>query len=292
VGRSSPQRSIIVHGRRAANAQSYLVRGWRDLNATPGTLYGTVIILSGAGTEHFWESHRKGQANWLGAAGVGFRRRSNLQVYDTEMGLRGKTWGAGAVICWDNYLPLLAANHVSQKELKLVCHDGPVSGRRDPGWHKPVRPHCGGRGRADECFVRFCNPVNRERFFPPEYLPNLLRRTRRPNPIVSDGRVSCVLDPSAILAPVEPQIRRRSVTDQQKSMPAQIVRGKIRDPGDVVGPLGTRVPILFQLRRHGETGRERKTVSFQDFQQSDLQLKRHRQENPGGDLSANRGAGD
>ncbi len=85
----------------------------------------------------------------------GFGDGSTLQVYDTALGR------IGAVICWENYMPLLRTAMYA-KSIELYC--APTADGRET-WAVSMR-HIAVEGR---CFVLSCNQFSRRRDFPPDY---------------------------------------------------------------------------------------------------------------------------
>src|SRR6185503_6071073 len=153
----------------------------------------------------------------------GFGDGSTLPVFDTPLGR------LGAVICWENYLPLMRAAMYS-KGIELYC--APTADPRD-SWVASTR-HIAVEGR---CFVLSCNQFNRRRDFPADY------RTRfgdDPETIVTRGG-SCIVDPFGnFLAGPNTEDEAILVADID---PAQIIRGKF--DLDVVGHYAR--PDIFQL---------------------------------------------
>ncbi len=107
----------------------------------------------------------------------GFGDGSTLRVYDTALGR------IGAVICWENYMPLLRTVMYG-KGIELYC--APTADGRDT-W-APSMQHIAIEGR---CFVLSCNQFSRRKDFPPDY------RTpwgEEPETVFSRGG-SCIVDP-------------------------------------------------------------------------------------------------
>jgi len=153
----------------------------------------------------------------------GFGDGSTLPVYDTPLGK------LGAVICWENYLPLMRAAMYS-KGIELYC--APTADSRD-SWLATVR-HIAVEGR---CFVLSCNQFNRRRDFPADY------RTAfgdDPNTIVTRGG-SCIVDPFGNFL-AGPNFEDEAILIAEIDR-AQIIRGKM--DLDVVGHYAR--PDVFQL---------------------------------------------
>ena len=122
-------------GRTARENGVYLVIGIieRDI----GTLYCTVVFFAPDGT--FLGKHRKLMPTAMERLIWGFGDGSTLPVYDTPHGK------LGAVICWENYMPLLRMAMYS-KGIQLYC--APTADDRDT-WIPTMR-HVALEGR---CFV-------------------------------------------------------------------------------------------------------------------------------------------
>jgi nitrilase len=153
----------------------------------------------------------------------GFGDGSTMPVYQTPYGT------LGAVICWENYLPLMRAAMYA-KGIELYC--APTADARD-SWIASVR-HIAVEGR---CFVLSCNQFNRRRDFPANY------RTPfgdDPETVVCRGG-SCIVDPFGnFLAGPNTDGEAILVAEIDR---AQIIRGKY--DLDVVGHYAR--PDIFQL---------------------------------------------
>jgi nitrilase len=122
-------------GRTARENGVYLVIGVieRDI----GTLYCTVLFFAPDGT--WLGKHRKLMPTAMERLIWGFGDGSTLPVYETPYGK------LGAVICWENYMPLLRMTMYS-KGIQLYC--APTADDRDT-WI-PTMQHVALEGR---CFV-------------------------------------------------------------------------------------------------------------------------------------------
>lgn len=118
-----------------------------------GTLYCTVLFFDDAGA--YLGKHRKLMPTAMERLVWGFGDGSTLPVFDTPFGRMG------AVICWENYMPLLRMAMYG-KGIQIYC--APTADDRD-GWVASMR-HVALEGR---CFVLSCNQFTRRRDFPDDY---------------------------------------------------------------------------------------------------------------------------
>ena len=197
----------------------YLVVGVVERDG--GTLYCTVVFFAPDGA--YLGKHRKIMPTASERLVWGFGDGSTFPVYETPLGK------VGAVICWENYLPLMRAAMYA-KGVEIYC--APTADGRD-SWTASMR-HVAVEGR---CFVLSCNQFNRRRDFPAHY------RTPygdQPDTIISRGG-SCIVDPfGAFLA--GPNFEGEAILVAEIDR-AQIVRGKY--DLDVVGHYAR--PDIFQL---------------------------------------------
>ncbi|MGE0613720.1 MAG: carbon-nitrogen hydrolase family protein, partial [Hyphomicrobiales bacterium] len=122
-------------GRAARAAGVYLVIGVIERDG--GTLYCTVLFFAPDGS--LLGKHRKLMPTASERLIWGFGDGSTLPVFDTEVGR------LGAVICWENYMPLLRTAMYS-KNIQIYC--APTADDRDT-W-LPSMTHVALEGR---CFV-------------------------------------------------------------------------------------------------------------------------------------------
>src|SRR4029077_14024170 len=94
-----PGPAVNALGRIAKNSRIYLVIGVIERNG--GTLYCAVLFFSPDGT--YLGKHRKVMPTASERLVWGFGDGSTMPVFDTPLGK------VGAVICWENYLPLMRA---------------------------------------------------------------------------------------------------------------------------------------------------------------------------------------
>jgi nitrilase len=156
----------------AADNQQHLVIGVIERDA--GTLYCTVLFFSPDG---YLGKHRKLMPTAAERSVWGFGDGSTLPVFDTPLGR------LGAVICWENYMPLLRMAMYG-KGIEIYC--APTADGRET-WLSTMR-HIALEGR---CFVISCNQFTRRADFPAD-LDNEV--ANEPGDIVSTGG-SCIIGP-------------------------------------------------------------------------------------------------
>ncbi len=159
---------------KAARANAvYLVVG--VIERERGTLYCCVLFFAPDGK--FLGKHRKVMPTASERLIWGYGDGSTLPVFDTPFGR------LGAVICWENYMPLLRTFMYSQG-IEIYC--APTADHRDT-WSATMQ-HIAAEGR---CFVLGCNQFNRRRDFPKNYRTNF---GDAPDAVISRGG-SCIVDP-------------------------------------------------------------------------------------------------
>lgn len=151
----------------------YLVVG--VIEREGGTLYCTVLFFAPSGD--LLGKHRKLMPTAAERLVWGYGDGSTLPVFATEIGK------IGAVICWENYMPLLRMAMYS-KGIELYC--APTADGRD-SWLATVR-HIALEGR---CFVLSCNQFSRRSDYPPDYDTTF---GDDPDTVVSRGG-SCIVGP-------------------------------------------------------------------------------------------------
>lgn len=139
-----------------------------------GTLYCTAVFFSPDG---YLGKHRKLMPTAAERLVWGFGDGSTLPAFDTPVGR------IGAVICWENYMPLLRMAMYA-KGVQIYC--APTADSRET-WLSTMR-HVALEGR---CFVLSCNQFTRRRDFPLD-IPNTLAAD--PDDVVSTGG-SCIIGP-------------------------------------------------------------------------------------------------
>src|ERR1700746_2245744 len=203
----------------ARENQVYLVIGVVEREG--GTLYCCVLFFAPDGA--FLGKHRKIMPTGSERLVWGYGDGSTMPVFDTPMGK------VGAVICWENYLPLMRAAMYTKG---IEIYWSPPADARD-SWVASMR-HIAVEGR---CFVLSCNQFNRRRDFPPDYRSIY---GEDPDAIVCRGG-SCIVDPFGNFL-AGPNMEGEAVLVAEIDS-AQIVRGKY--DLDVVGHYAR--PDIFQL---------------------------------------------
>lgn len=204
----------------ARSARAHVVMGVieRDL----GTLYCTVLFFSPRG--EYLGKHRKLMPTASERLIWGFGDGSTMPVFETEVGR------IGAVICWENYMPLLRMAMYA-KGIEIYC--APTADDRD-SWIPTIR-HIAVEGR---CFVLSCCQFMRRRDYGADYATPL---GDDPERVIMRGG-SCIVDPFGRLL-AEPCYDREAVLTAEIDL-AEIGRGKY--DLDVVGHYAR--PDVFQLR--------------------------------------------
>lgn len=206
-------------GRIAREANVYLVIG--VIERSSGTLYCTILFFAANG--QLMGKHRKLMPTAMERIIWGFGDGSTMPVFDTPHGK------IGAVICWENYMPLLRT-HMYEKGIQIYC--APTVDDRE-NWLSSMR-HIAVEGR---CFVLSANqyltrddcPKHYERL---EDLP--------PEAVLIKGG-SCIIDPTGkILA--GPHVKGPAILTAELDLD-EITRGKY--DLDVVGHYSR--PDVFQL---------------------------------------------
>ncbi|MDX2059402.1 MAG: nitrilase-related carbon-nitrogen hydrolase [Gemmatimonadales bacterium] len=140
-------------GELAGEFGTYLVIG--TIERDGGTLYCTVLYFSSEGA--LLGRHRKVMPTAMERIIWGFGDGSTLQVLDTPLGK------LGAVICWENYMPLLRTAMYAQG-VELYC--APTVDDREL-WTSSMR-HIAREGR---CFVLSACQFARRKDYPADYHP-------------------------------------------------------------------------------------------------------------------------
>jgi nitrilase len=207
-------------GEIAAESAVYLVIGVIERDG--GTLYCTVLFFASDG--RYLGKHRKLMPTAAERLIWGFGDGSTLPVFETPLGR------LGAVICWENYMPLLRMAMYA-KGVQLYC--APTADGRET-WLATMR-HIALEGR---CFVLSCNQFCRRSDYPDDYATPF---GDEPDAILSRGG-SCIIDPlGRVLA--GPDYERETILVAELDL-GEIARGKF--DFDVVGHYAR--PDVFQLR--------------------------------------------
>jgi nitrilase len=140
-----------------------------------GTLYCCVLFFAPDG--RLMGKHRKLMPTGCERLIWGFGDGSTMPVFDTPQGR------LGAVICWENYMPLMRAAMYS-KGIEIYC--APTADARD-SWIASMQ-HIAIEGR---CFVLSCNQFTRRSDFPVDFPCTL---GDEPSTIISRGG-SCIVNP-------------------------------------------------------------------------------------------------
>jgi len=214
-----PGPAVEELGRMARSNGIYLVIGVVERDG--GTLYCCVLFFAPNGS--FLGKHRKIMPTGSERLVWGFGDGSTMPVFDTALGK------LGAVICWENYLPLMRAAMYA-KGIEIYC--APTADSRDC-WIASMR-HIAVEGR---CFVLGCNQFNRRRDFPDDYDSVY---GADPEAVMMRGG-SCIVDPFGNFL-AGPNTEGEAILTAEVDR-GQIVRGKY--DLDVVGHYAR--PDIFQL---------------------------------------------
>lgn len=186
-----------------------------------GTLYCTVVFFGPDG--RLLGKHRKLMPTALERLIWGFGDGSTMPVIESELGR------IGAVICWENYMPLLRTAMYA-KNVEIYC--APTADGR-PTW-LPTMQHVALEGR---CFVLSCNQFSRRSDFPPDYEAI---QGSDPGTVISRGG-SCIVSPlGEVLA--GPNFESECILNAELDL-GEIPRAKF--DLDVVGHYAR--PDIFQL---------------------------------------------
>ncbi len=186
-----------------------------------GTLYCTVVFLGPDG--RYMGKHRKLMPTAMERLVWGFGDGSTLPVFDTPMGR------LGAVICWENYMPLLRTAMYA-KGIQIYC--APTADDRDT-W-PPTMQHIALEGR---CFVLSANQFTRRGDFPESYAAV---QGNDPKTVISRG-ASCIVSPAGKFL-AGPNFEGEAILTADLDL-ADVVRGKF--DFDVTGHYAR--PDVFRL---------------------------------------------
>lgn len=203
----------------AADHRVHLVVGVIERDG--GTLYCSVVFFAPDG--RYLGKHRKVMPTAMERLIWGFGDGSTLPVFDTPLGK------LGAVICWENYMPLLRMAMYA-KGIELYC--APTADGR-ASWLSTVR-HIALEGR---CFVLSCNQFARRADYPADYGAF---DGATPDTVVSTGG-SCIVSPLG-------EVLAGPCSDAETILTAEIDRAEIARGTldfDAVGHYAR--PDLFRL---------------------------------------------
>lgn len=211
-------------GKAAKQAGAYVVIGVIEKDSTggQGTLYCTVLFFGPDG--ELLGKHRKlkptGSERLLWGQGDG----STLPVFETPYGR------LGALICWENYMPLARA---AMYDKGIQIYVMPTADGRDT-WTSTVR-HVAAEGR---CFVLSCNQYSTKSMYP-EAISSRAEFQELPEEMSRGG--SCIAGPLGELI-VEPVYGEETILYAELDLD-QIVEGQF--DFDVAGHYAR--PDIFQL---------------------------------------------
>ena len=213
-----PGRAVEELSRIAAESGVFVVIGVIERDG--GTLYCTILFFDDEGAD--LGKHRKLMPTASERLVWGFGDGSTLPVFNTPLGK------LGAVICWENYMPLLRMAMYA-KGIEIYC--APTADARE-AWQSTVR-HIALEGR---CFVLSANQFARRSDYPADHpLPG-----DHPEAVICSGG-SVILGPlGEVLAGPLTAGEGILVADLDRN---QIVRGKF--DFDVVGHYAR--PDVFSL---------------------------------------------
>jgi len=185
-------------GKAAAGNRIHLVVGVIERGG--GTLYCTVLFFAPDG--RLLGKHRKLMPTAMERLVWGYGDGSTLPVFDTPLGK------LGAVICWENYMPLLRTAMYA-KGIEIWC--APTADGR-----KTWLPSMQMVALEGRCFVLSCNQFTRRRDFPADY--DAIQGDD-PDTVISEGG-SCIVDPLG-------EVLAGPAWDGECILTAEIDRGQI-----------------------------------------------------------------
>jgi nitrilase len=168
-----PGPAVANLGAAARDAGAHLVIGVIERDG--GTLYCSVLFFDPDGA--LMGKHRKLMPTAAERLIWGQGDGSTMPVFDTPIGK------LGAVICWENYMPMLRM-HMYAQDIQLYC--APTADDRET-WLSTMR-HIALEGR---CFVLGCNQFAHRSDYPADYPAN---PGVDPATVMSRGG-SCIIDP-------------------------------------------------------------------------------------------------
>ncbi|AEI82038.1 nitrilase Nit (plasmid) [Cupriavidus necator N-1] len=227
-----PGPAVTVLSEIARKHSVYLVIG--VIEREGGTLYCCVLFFDPFGK--FMGKHRKLMPTGAERMIWGFGDGSTMPVFQTPIG------NIGAVICWENYMPLMRAAMYA-KGIQIYC--APTADPR-PSWIASMQ-HIAVEGR---CYVLACNQFLKRRHFADTYPCQL---GDDPELILQAGG-SCIINPFG-------EIIAGPIFDEEAILTAEVnlddvLRGKF--DLDVTGHYAR--PDIFQLSVD-ERARQSVTIS-------------------------------
>jgi nitrilase len=168
-----PGPAIEMLGAIARESGIHLVIGVIERDG--GTLFCTVVFFDSVGA--FLGKHRKLMPTALERVVWGYGDGSTMPVFKTKVG------NIGAVICWENYMPLMRMAMFGQG-IQLYC--APTADHR-PIWVTSMQ-HIAAEGR---CFVLSTNQFAKRQHYPADYVSSL---PNDPEAIVCRGG-ACIVSP-------------------------------------------------------------------------------------------------
>lgn len=219
-----PSKETEEIGKAAKSAKAYVVIGVieKDNESSQGTLYCTALFFGPEG--ELLGKHRKlkptGSERLIWGEGDG----STLPVFETPYGR------IGALICWENYMPLARA---AMYDKGVQIYIAPTADARDT-WLASMQ-HIAVEGR---CYVLSCNQYSTKEMYP-EDISKRKEFESIPDELTRGG--SCIIDPLGNFL-VEPVMAKEEI------LYADINLDKISEAQfdfDVVGHYSR--PDVFQL---------------------------------------------
>ncbi|SAK85798.1 nitrilase/cyanide hydratase and apolipoprotein N-acyltransferase [Caballeronia fortuita] len=186
-----------------------------------GTLYCSVLFFDAI--RGYLGKRRKLMPTGAERLVWGFGDGSTMPVFETS---RGRV---GAVICWENYMPMARAAMYAHR-IQIYC--APTADPR-PTW-LPSMQHIAMEGR---CFVLSTNQFNRSHDFPRDFVSTL---PSDPDAIVCRGG-SCIIDPLG-------RVLAGPLWNEEGIITAEIDLGKITEAMYDFDPIGHYSrPDVFNL---------------------------------------------
>jgi predicted amidohydrolase len=206
-------------GQIAAEHGVHLVIGVMERDV--GTLYCTALFFSSSGA--YLGKHRKLMPTAAERLVWGVGDGSTIPVFDTPLGR------LGAVICWENYMPLLRTAMYA-KGIQLWC--APTADARDSWVATTQHIACEGR-----CFVLSANQFARRSDYPADYP---IEGDHEPDEVLCRGASVIVSPLGEILA--GPDVQGEAILQAELDL-GRIAEGKF--DFDVVGHYSR--PDIFRL---------------------------------------------